>query len=102
MKGQDLWDDMGTSELVLRKEPEIIKKTVIVRPTNMAPPSEAIAFTSEWKDTGGADDELIYLWKDANDPPPGKWINRRSIAVAVLDLVEDPSRDGTALSLFQG
>ena len=93
---------MGTSELVLRKEPEIIKKTVIVRPTNMTPPTEAIAFTPEWKDAGGADDKLAYVWKDANDPPPGKWINRRSIAEAMLDLVEDSSRDGTAVSLFQG
>lgn len=97
--GQDLWDDMGYSEDVLRAHEPILAKTVIVRPGNMWPVSEHATFSDEWRKEGGED--FDYVLVGADDPPPGKWIFRRAIAAAMMDLMTDTSRDGTAVSLFQ-
>mmetsp|Transcript_26264 Transcript_26264/g.39361 ORF Transcript_26264/g.39361 Transcript_26264/m.39361 type:complete len:254 (+) Transcript_26264:8-769(+) len=97
--GQDLWNDMGFSEDVIRADEAISSKTVIVRPGNMAPVSEHPTFSQEWRDEGG--DNLTYKLVNHDDPPPGAWINRRAIATALIDLVNDHSHDGTAKSLFQ-
>ncbi|CAB9515550.1 NAD dependent epimerase dehydratase [Seminavis robusta] len=97
--GQELWDDMAHSETVIRENEDIVKKTTIVRPGNMWPVSEAATFSEEWRKEGGAD--LEYKLVGATDPPPGKWIGRKAIAKALVDLVEDSSRDGTSVSLFQ-
>jgi len=98
--GQDLWDDMGHSEDVIRADEKVCAKTVIVRPTNMHPVSEAAPFSEEWWKEGGSDDELGYVLIGAEDPPPGKWIFRRAIATALIDLSSDASYDGAAKSLF--
>lgn len=98
--GQDLWDDMGYSEDVIRTSEKVNAKTVIVRPTNMDPVSEHSAFSEEWWKEGCSDKELGYVLIKADDPPPGKWINRRAIAAALIDLVSDSTYDGTAKSLF--
>jgi len=98
--GQDLWDDMGLSEDVIRANEKICAKTVIVRPTNMHPVSESPVFSEEWWKEGGTDEELGYVLIGAEDPPPGKWIVRRAIAAALIDLGTDTSHDGTAKSLF--
>ena len=98
--GQELWDDMGHSEDVIRASEKINGKTVIVRPTNMHPVSEHLAFTEGWWKEGCSDEELGYVLINADDPPPGKWINRRAIAAALIDLVSDSTCDGTAKSLF--
>jgi hypothetical protein len=104
MIGQDLWDDMGHSEDVLRADAhdQIYAKTVIVRPTNMSPISECPVFSNEWWNEGGTDEEteLGYVLIGAEDPPPGKWIVRKVIAAALLDLCTETSHDGTAKSLF--
>lgn len=97
--GQTLWDDMGKSELVIRNKEEILTRTVIARPTNMHPVSEHPTFSDEWKKEGG--ENLGYIFSAAEDPPPGKWMNKRAIAAALCDLIKDTSRDGTAVSLFQ-
>jgi len=97
--GQALWDDMGHSETVIRNHDTIYAKTVIVRPTNMTPVSETPVFSDEWRKEGG--DNLEYVLVGADDPPPGKWICRKAIAAALLDLATDSSKDGTAVSLFQ-
>ena len=65
----------------------------------MWPVSEHAAFTEEWRKEGGENGK--YLLVSADDPPPGKWMNRRAIAKALCDLMEDDSRDSTAVSLFQ-
>lgn len=98
--GQDLWDDMGHSEDVIRADETVSARTVIVRPTNMHPISECPVFSEEWWKGGGTDAELGYVLVGAGDPPPGKWIVRRAIAAALLDLAADASHDGTAKSLF--
>lgn len=98
--GQELWDDMGHSEDVIRASEKVISKTVIVRPTNMDPVSEHTAFSEGWWKEGCSDEELGYVLIKAEDPPPGKWINRRTIAAALIDLVSNASHDGTAKSLF--
>ena len=97
--GQDLWDDMGRSEIIMREHDDIRKQTLIVRPTNMHPVSEHVAFSEEWRKEGG--ENRSYVLISAEDPPPGKWINRRTIACALCDLIDDSTRDGTAVSLFQ-
>jgi len=97
--GQDLWDDMGHSETVIRETEKVNAKTVIVRPTNMWPVSEHPTFSDKWREEGG--ENLEYVLIKADDPPPGKWIWRKAIAAALIDLVEDTSKDGSALSLFQ-
>lgn len=97
--GQDLWDDMGHSESVIREHADIGKRTVIVRPANMTPVSEAVAFSEQWRKEGG--DNLEYKFVQAEDPPSSIWICRKAIAKALVDLVEDTSHDGTAVSLFQ-
>lgn len=97
--GQALWDDMGHSETVLRENKTIIAKTVIVRPGNMKPVSEAHTFSEQWRKEGG--DNLEYELVGPTDPPPGIWILKRALAKALVDLVEDASRDGTAVSVFQ-
>lgn len=97
--GQGLWDDMAHSETVIRENEDMVKRTVIVRPGNMWPVSEAVTFSEEWRKEGG--ETLAYKLVGATDPPPGKWIGRKAIAKALVDLVEDSSRDGTAVSLFQ-
>lgn len=98
--GQELWDDMGYSEDVIRASEKINGKTVIVRPTNMHPVSEHLAFSEGWWKEGCGDEELGYVLIKADDPPPGKWINRRAIAAALIDLASDSEHDGTAKSLF--
>ena len=99
--GQGFWDDMGYSEDLIRAASgSISKKWVLVRPANMWPISEHPTFSEAWRNEGG--DTLKYILAKADDPPVGKWICRRAIAAALLDLVEDPSHDGTAVSLFQG
>lgn len=98
--GQELWDDMGHSEDVIRNDEKINAKTVIVRPTNMYPVSEAAPFSEAWWKEGGSGDELGYVLIGAEDPPPGKWIFKRAITTALLDLSLDASHDGTAKSLF--
>lgn len=98
--GQELWDDMGHSEDVIRADEKVNAKTVIVRPTNMHPPSEHPTFSEPWWKEGGTDDELGYVLIGAEDPPPGKWIVKRAIAAALIDLVADASHDGSAVSLF--
>lgn len=98
--GQELWDDMGFSEDVIRASEKVYSKTVIVRPTNMEPVSENTAFSEEWWKEGCGDEKLGYVLIEAEDPPPGKWINRRAIAAALIDLVTNTSHDGTAKSLF--
>jgi len=98
--GQELWDDMGYSEDVIRANENIFKKTTIVRPTNMWPVSENAVFSEEWWKEGGSKEDLKYTLIKAEDPPPGKWIFRRAIAAALIDLVTDASHDGTAKSLF--
>eukprot|EP00536_Pseudo-nitzschia_multiseries_P007143 jgi/Psemu1/304623/fgenesh1_kg.163_\ len=90
---------MGHSEDVIRAEPSILSKTVLVRPGNMWPASEHPAFSEQWRKEGG--DDLSHIWVDASDPPPGKWITRRAIADALIGLVNNDSYDGTAKSLFQ-
>ena len=112
--GQDLWDDMGKSELVFRGEspsnsnggdsspplPDVIKNhTVLVRPTNMHPVSELETFSDGWRKEGGTNTQ--YQLVKATDPPSGKWITRRAISTAILDLVMDETLDGTAVSVFQ-
>lgn len=98
--GQELWDDMGHSEDVIRASEKVNGKTVIVRPTNMDPVSEHLAFSEAWWKEGCSDEELGYVLIKADDPPPGKWINRRAIAAALIDLASDSTYDGTAKSLF--
>lgn len=98
--GQELWDDMGYSEDVIRANERIYKKTAIIRPTNMWPVSENSAFSEAWWKEGGSDEDLEYSLIEAKDPPPGKWVFRRAIANALIDLVTDDSHDGTAKSLF--
>lgn len=98
--GQDLWDDMGHSEDVIRAHAPICANTVLVRPTNMTPFSECPVFSKEWWNSGGTDEELGYVLIGAEDPPPGKWMVRRAIAAALIDLCTDVSHDGTAKSLF--
>lgn len=98
--GQELWDDMGHSEDVIRASEKVNSKTVIVRPTNMHPVSENVAFSEGWWKEGCSDEDLGYVLIKADDPPPGKWINRRAIAAALIDLVSDSAHDGTAKSLF--
>ena len=51
--GQDLWDDMGHSETVIRKNAIIKQRTVIARPGNMYPVSEAATFSEQWHKEGG-------------------------------------------------
>ncbi len=97
--GQDLWNDMGFSEDVIRAEEEIFSKTVIIRPSNMKPVSEHPTFSKEWREEGG--ENLTYKLVNHDDPPPSVWINRRAIAAALIDLIMDDSHDGTAKSLFQ-
>mmetsp|Transcript_12356 Transcript_12356/g.13557 ORF Transcript_12356/g.13557 Transcript_12356/m.13557 type:complete len:112 (+) Transcript_12356:3-338(+) len=97
--GQNLWDDMGTSEDVLRDHQDILEGTVIVRPTNMWPVSEHATFSDEWRKEGG---ENVFVFKKADEPPPNIWVSRRAIAAGLLSLVSDKSFDGTAISLFQG
>ena len=98
--GQDLWDDMGHSEDVIRASAPICAKTVIIRPANMTPIIECPVFSQKWWDSGGTDEELGYVLVDAEDPPPGLWVVRRAIAASLLDLCTDTSHDGTAKSLF--
>jgi len=98
--GQELWDDMGHSEDVIRASEKVNSQTVIVRPTNMDPVSEHAAFSEAWWKEGCSDEKLGYALIQAEDPPPGKWINRRAIAAALVDLVSNTSHDGTAKSLF--
>ena len=97
--GQQLWDDMGASELAIRSNQAVAKRTVIVRPTNMHPVSEDAVFSEKWRAQGG--ENTKYECVDAKEPPLGKWMNRRAIASALCDLVQDSSRDRTAISLFQ-
>jgi hypothetical protein len=96
--GQDLWDDMGLSETAIRGSP-LVANTVIIRPTNMWPASEHATFSAAWRSEGG--DNLEYVLLDAADPPPDKWMCRRAIAAALVDLMTNDSYDGTAKSLFQ-
>jgi hypothetical protein len=98
--GQELWDDMGHSEDVIRASEKVCSKAVIVRPTNMDPVSEHTAFSEGWWKEGCSDEETGYVLIKAEDPPPGKWINRRAIAAALIDLITNTSYDGTAKSLF--
>mmetsp|Transcript_39612 Transcript_39612/g.77457 ORF Transcript_39612/g.77457 Transcript_39612/m.77457 type:complete len:280 (-) Transcript_39612:270-1109(-) len=98
--GQGLWDDMGHSEDVIRADDKVSAKTVIVRPTNMHPVSECPVFSEAWWKEGGTDEELEYVLIKAEDPPPGKWIVRRAIAAALINLGTDTSYDGAAKSLF--
>lgn len=98
--GQELWDDMGYSEDVIRASEKVYSETIIVRPTNMHPVSEHTAFSLGWWKEGCNDEELGYVLIEAEDPPPGKWINRRVIAAALIDLVSNTSYCGTAKSLF--
>lgn len=97
--GQNLWDDMGHSEDVIREQEAIVKKTVIVRPGNMKPVSESATFSEQWRKEGG--DDLEYKFVGPTDPPPGIWIVKKALAKALADLVQDASRDGTAVSVFQ-
>merc|ERR1712183_836396 len=98
--GQDLWDDMGKSELCFLEAAEEIKnKTVLLRPTNMQPVSETKVFSEEWRNEGGKN--LKYLLVKASDPPPGKWMVRKAISQCIIDLITDTKYDGTAMSLFQ-
>ena len=98
--GQALWDDMAHSETVIREQDEaIVKKTVLVRPGNMKPVSEAATFSEQWRKEGG--DNREYLLVGPTDPPPGAWIEKKALAKAIVDLVQDSSRDGTAVSVFQ-
>lgn len=98
--GQELWEDMGHSEDVIRKSGGVSRRTVIVRPTNMWPISEEATFSQKWWAEGGDGKDLEYSFVEAEDAPPGKWIYRRAIALALIDLVTDTSHDGTAKSLF--
>lgn len=98
--GQNLLDDMGHSEDVICADDKVCAKTVIVRPTNMHPVSECPVFSEAWWKEGGTDGELEYVLIKAEDPPPGKWIVRRAIAAALLDLGTDTSHDGAAKLLF--
>lgn len=97
--GQNVWDDMAHSETVLRTNDNIIQRTVLVRPGNMKPVSEAPTFSDQWKKEGG--DDTNYVLVKAEDPPPGIWIVKRAIAAALVDLIQDTSRDGSAVSVFQ-
>ena len=98
--GRRLWDDMGHSEDVMRREDKIKERTIIVRPTNMHPAEAHNAFTEEWRNEGG--ENLNYAVKMADEDPPNMWMNRRAIAAFLLDCVEDTKYDGKAVSLFQG
>lgn len=99
--GQNLWNDMGESENVFRlpQNEAILKKTVIVRPTNMTPVSEHAVFSDEWTKEGG---NPSYIVRMAEEPPPNMWIYRRAISAFLLDHVENAKFDGQAVSLFQG
>lgn len=97
----ELWNDMGFSEDVIRANEKVYSKTVIVRPTNMHPASESSPFSEAWWKEACSDDELPgYVLINADDPPPGKWVNRRIIAAALIDLATNTTYDGTAKSLF--
>lgn len=97
--GQDLWDDMGHSETVIRENAIIKQRTVIVRPGNMYPVSEAATFSEQWRKEGG--DNMEYVLVGAQELPPGIWIVKRALASAICDLTEDMSHDGSAVSVFQ-
>lgn len=101
--GQDLWDDMEHSETVIRSADNgaIVKHTVIVRPGNMYPVSEAATFSEQWRKEGGENENLEYIFVGAEDSPPGNWIGRRALAAAICDLIKDTSHDGVAVSVFQ-
>ena len=96
---QQLWDDMAHSEIVIHENSATKQQTVIVRPGNMYPVSEAATFSEQWRKEGG--DNLEYVFVGADELPPGKWIVKRAIAAAICDLIEDKSRDGSAVSVFQ-
>ena len=96
---QQLWDDMAHSETVIRENITVKERTVLVRPGNMYPLSEAATFSEQWRKEGG--DNLEYVFVGAEELPPGKWIVKRAIAAAICDLVEDTSHDGSAVSVFQ-
>ena len=102
--GQALWDDMGHSEDVIRKNEKIKARTTIVRPTNMDPAAPHEAFTEKWRETGG--ENIHYLTKMADEDPPNMWMTRRAIANFLLDCVDDDiigtKFEGSAVSLFQG
>ena len=65
--GQGVWDDMGESELELRKS-KIIKSTTIVRPTNMTPTETGAPFSDQWRKAGGPSPK--YKAVAADKPPP--------------------------------
>ena len=66
----------------------------------MYPATEHKVFSEEWRKEGGSN--LEYQFVKADDPPPGKWMVRKAIAVALVDLAtKDKSHDGSAISLFQ-
>merc|ERR1712008_9227 len=67
--GQELWDDMGHSEDVIRASEKVNSKTAIVRPTNMHPVSEHAPFSEDWWKEGSSDEELGYALIEAEDPP---------------------------------
>ncbi len=96
---QKVWDDMAHSETVVRDNETVKERTVIVRPGNMHPVSEAATFSEKWRKEGG--DNLEYVFVGAEELPPGKWIVKRAIAAAICDLIQDKSHDGSAVSVFQ-
>ena len=98
--GQPLWKDMETSEDVIRRENNIPVRTTIVRPTNFHPTNPHKTFTDKWRKEGGK--YTNYLTKTAEENPPNMWINRRSIAMFLLDCIIETKFDGNAVSLFQG
>ena len=67
--GQGVWDDMGLSEDVIRNAGDAIRsRTVLVRPTNMHPPSEAAAFSDAWRKEGG--ENVRYQTRRADEVKP--------------------------------
>ena len=60
---------MGLSEDVIRNAGDAIRsRTVLVRPTNMHPPSEAAAFSDAWRKEGG--ENVRYQTRRADEVKP--------------------------------
>lgn len=98
--GNDLWEDMASSEDIFAASSDLLDRTVLVRPTNMKPISMYPTFSPEWRKQGG--ENTSYVTKRSDESPPNMWITRSAVAAFLLDLVVQKDFDGQAVSLFQG